>query len=89
MTKILSDLGTNQTLHDIFINLMMGEITLVTWLFWLMIAAVVSVVSGAIGGMLLAGRDIGYQLSAIMGSLLAPAGVIPAIAIGLILLKLI
>lgn len=89
MTKVLSDLGTEPILHSFFINLMRGEITLATGLFWLMIAAVISVISGAIGGILLAGRDIGYQLSAMMGSLLGPAGVIPAIAIGLILLKLI
>ena len=89
MTKILSDLGTDPTLHSLFINLMMGEITLATGFVWLIIATVISFIGGAVGGMLLAGRDIGYQLSAMMGSLLGPTGVIPAITIGLILLKLV
>jgi hypothetical protein len=40
-------------------------------------------VGGAIGGMLLAGKDIGYHLSAMLGALFAPAGVIPAILLGL------
>ncbi|YAI81516.1 MAG: hypothetical protein ACQJCO_06805 [cyanobacterium endosymbiont of Rhopalodia sterrenbergii] len=89
MAEIVGDLGANSTLHHFFMDLMMGEITLVTGLFWLLVAAVISVIGGAIGGVLLAGRDIGYQLSAMMGSLLGPAGVIPVIVVGLILLKLV
>lgn len=89
MAEILGDLGTNTTLHNFFVNLMMGEITLATGLLWLVVAAIISVIGGAIGGMLLAGKDIGYELSAILGSLLGPAGVIPAVAIGLILLRLV
>lgn len=88
MTKILGDLGADTSLHSFFVNLMMGEITLVTGLLWLVVAAIISVVGGAIGGVLLAGKDIGYQLSAMLGSLLGPAGVIPAVAVGLILLRL-
>ncbi|AUB39586.1 ABC-type spermidine/putrescine transport system, permease component II [Nostoc flagelliforme CCNUN1] len=45
-------------------------------------------VGGAIGGMLLAGKDIGYQFSAMLGALFAPAGVIPAILLGLAALNL-
>ncbi|XHU95429.1 MAG: hypothetical protein JJP05_06770 [cyanobacterium endosymbiont of Rhopalodia gibba] len=89
MTEILGDLGTNTTLHNFFVNLMMGEITLATGLLWLVVAAIISVIGGAIGGMLLAGKDIGYELSAMLGSLLGPAGVIPVVAIGLILLRLV
>ncbi|BBA78984.1 hypothetical protein RGRSB_0397 [cyanobacterium endosymbiont of Rhopalodia gibberula] len=89
MTEILDNLGTNPTIHNFFTNLMMGEITLVTGLLWLVVAAIISVISGAIGGVLLAGKDIGYQLSIMMGSLLGPAGVIPVVVIGLILLRLV
>jgi phage-related minor tail protein len=89
MTQILGELGTNPSLHSFFVSLMMGEITLVTSLLWLAVAAIISVVGGAIGGVLLAGKDIGYQLSAMLGSLLGPAGVIPAVAVGLVLLKLV
>jgi hypothetical protein len=45
-------------------------------------------VGGAIGGMLLAGKDIGYQLSATLGAFFGPLGVIPAILLGLAALNL-
>jgi hypothetical protein len=37
--------------------------------------------------MLLAGKDIGYQFSATIGSLFAPAGIIPALILGLFILN--
>lgn len=89
MTEILGNLETNPILHGFFNNLMMGEITLLTGLFWLLIAIIISGIGGAIGGMLLAGKDLGYQLAAIIGSLFGPAGVIPVAAIGLVVLKLV
>ncbi len=89
MTEILSRLGTNPMVQSFVSNLVVGEITLLTGLFWLIIAGIMSVIGGAIGGMLLAGKDLGYQLSAMMGSLLGPAGVIPVAAVGLVVLKLV
>ncbi len=89
MTEIFGNLATNSILHGFFHHLMMGEITLITGLFLLIIAALISMIGGAIGGMLLAGKDLGYQLSAMMGGLLGPAGVLPVALIGLVLLKLV
>ncbi|MEA5532667.1 hypothetical protein [Crocosphaera sp. XPORK-15E] len=89
MTDIMGYLSTDEVIQTFFSNLMVGEITLVTGLFWLMVAAVISAISGAIGGILLAGKDIGYELAAILGSLFGPAGVIPVAAIGLVILKFI
>ncbi|MHC5730099.1 MAG: asr0689 family protein [Nostoc sp.] len=54
---------------------------------WVIIATALSMVGGAIGGMLLAGKDIGYQFSAMLGALFAPAGAIPAIILGLAVLN--
>ncbi|MCC5604963.1 hypothetical protein [Nostoc favosum] len=65
-----------------------GELNIATEIVWLIIAAALSMVGGAIGGMLLAGKDIGYQFSAMLGALFAPAGVIPAIFLGLAALNL-
>jgi hypothetical protein len=44
-------------------------------------------IGGAISGMIIAGEEIGYQFSAMLGSLFAPAGVIPAIILGLFILS--
>ena len=68
---------------------MTGEITLLTGIFWLLFATVVSTLAGAVGGILLAGKDLGYELAAILGSLFGPAGVVPVAAIGLVILKVV
>jgi hypothetical protein len=75
-------------LNDLFTSLMVGDINLITGFVWLLIAIVLSMVGGAVGGMLLAGKDIGYEFSAMLGGLLAPAGAIPAIVLGLFVLNL-
>jgi hypothetical protein len=72
---------------DFLSSLLSGDINLMTSLLWLVIAAGLSIVGGAIGGILLAGKDLGYELAAMTGGLLGPAGVIPAIFIGLVLLN--
>ena len=73
---------------DFLSSLLSGDINLITSLVWLVIAAGLSIVGGAIGGVLLAGKDLGYELAAMTGGLLGPAGVIPAIFFGLLILKL-
>lgn len=73
---------------DFLSSLLSGDINLITSLVWLAIAAGLSIVGGAIGGVLLAGKDLGYELAAMTGGLLGPAGVIPAIFLGLLLLNL-
>jgi hypothetical protein len=45
-------------------------------------------IGGAIGGIILAGKDIGYKFAAIIGSLFAPVGVVPAVILGLFILNL-
>ncbi len=89
MTDFLSHLANNPNLHDFLHNLIAGEITWLTALFLLAIATAFSILGGAIGGILLAGKDLGYRLAAMIGGLFGPAGVIPTVAIGLVILKLI
>lgn len=73
---------------QIFANdLATGEITILTAIFWVTVASGISVIAGAIGGIWLAGKDLGYSLAAMIGSLFGPAGVIPAVIIGLAILK--
>ncbi|NEP05312.1 MULTISPECIES: hypothetical protein [Okeania] len=73
---------------QIFIsNLVTGEITILTAIFWLGVASGISIIAGAIGGIWLAGKDLGYSLAAMIGGLFGPAGVIPAVIVGLAILK--
>ncbi len=73
---------------DFLSSLLSGDINLMTSLVWLVIAASLSIIGGAIGGILLAGKDLGYELAAMTGGFLGPVGVIPAIFIGLLILNL-
>ncbi|MFB2772237.1 hypothetical protein ACE1AT_23560 [Pelatocladus sp. BLCC-F211] len=72
---------------DILTILASGDVNLFTGLLWLLIATVFSVIGGAIGGILLAGEELGYEFAATIGGLFAPAGVIPAMLLGLFLLN--
>jgi hypothetical protein len=83
MTEIL----TSPTLKDFLTTLAAGDINLVTGLVWLILAAALSIVGGAIGGVLVGGKDLGNQLAAMIGGLFGPTGVIPAVLIGLIILR--
>ncbi|MDZ8105660.1 MAG: hypothetical protein RM338_08545 [Nostoc sp. DedQUE12a] len=84
MQEILTSITTGSFLT----SLAAGELNIATEFVWLVTAIVLSMIGGAIGGMLLAGKDIGYELSAMLGALFAPAGVIPAIILGLAILNL-
>ncbi|MGB7444785.1 MAG: hypothetical protein WA919_27265 [Coleofasciculaceae cyanobacterium] len=85
----MTDLLTNSTIQSFLASLGTGEINLMTGLIWFILAAGLSVVGGAIGGILLAGKDLGYQLAAMIGGLFGPVGVMPAVIVGLVVLKLI
>ncbi len=87
MSDLIAYVSSNPSIQGFFSNLMTGEITLITGIFWLLFAGFISMIAGAIGGILLAGKDLGYELAAILGSLFGPAGVIPVAAIGLVVLK--
>jgi hypothetical protein len=84
MTNILTD----PHFKELLTSLAVGDINPMTGVVWLLIATALSMVGGAIGGMFLAGKDIGYEFSALLGGLFAPAGVIPAILLGLFILNL-
>jgi hypothetical protein len=85
----MKEVLANPNVSAFLTSLVAGDINIATGLVWLIIATILSMVGGAIGGMLLAGKDIGYQFSAMMGALFAPAGVIPAILLGLVVLNFI
>ncbi|WP_016949617.1 hypothetical protein [Anabaena sp. PCC 7108] len=63
------------------------ELNFTTAFTWLIIAVILSMIGGAIGGMILAGKDLGYKFAATIGSLFAPAGIIPALILGLLMMN--
>ncbi|MBE9005958.1 hypothetical protein IQ259_13090 [Fortiea sp. LEGE XX443] len=84
----MSELLSNFSVSDFLTSMVASDINLVTGLVWLIIATIISMIGGAIGGMILAGKDIGYSFSAMLGALFAPAGAIPAILLGFAVLTL-
>ncbi len=74
-------------MEEFLTTLANGELNIVTEFAWILIAATLSMVGGAIGAILLAGKDIGYQLSAMLGALFGPAGIIPGILLGFLVLN--
>ncbi|AUT02256.1 hypothetical protein CLI64_18730 [Nostoc sp. CENA543] len=76
-------------MNELITSMVTGDLTLVTGLLWLVVATVISMIGGAIGGMILAGKHIGYKFSATLGALFAPTGVIPTMIIGFALLSVI
>lgn len=86
--RLIIDLEAIPSFQLFASNLATGEITILTALFWLGVASGISIIAGAIGGIWLAGKDLGYSLAAMIGGLFGPAGVVPAVIIGLAILKL-
>ncbi|MGB3758080.1 MAG: hypothetical protein WBA07_17145 [Rivularia sp. (in: cyanobacteria)] len=84
----MADILTNYDLSGMMTTLMAGDLNLLTGFIWFIVATVVSMVGGAVGGMLLAGEELGYNFAAILGGLFGPAGVIPGAILGLIVLNL-
>ncbi len=87
INSLITNLNAIPSIHIFVSNLANGEITILTAIFWLGVASGISIIGGAIGGILLAGKDLGYNLAAMIGGLFGPAGVIPAVVVGLAILK--
>ncbi|MBD2292762.1 hypothetical protein H6G06_04495 [Anabaena sphaerica FACHB-251] len=75
-------------MNNLMTSLTTGELNLFTGLVLLLIATGFSMLGGAIGGIILAGKDFGYSFSATIGGLFGPTAAIPAILLGLCLLTI-
>ncbi|GGA42852.1 hypothetical protein [Okeania sp. KiyG1] len=87
VSNVITDLEAIPSFQIFISDLVTGEITLLTAIFWLGLASGISIIAGAIGGIWLARKDLGYSLAAMIGGLFGPAGVIPAVIVGLAILK--
>ncbi len=88
MNQIIQEFWHDPLVQDLIANFLNGEIDLATGAIWLTIAILFAIAGGAIGGMLLAGKDLGYRLAAMIGGLFGPAAVIPATVLGLLALRI-
>jgi hypothetical protein len=84
MEEIINDPLVNKLIT----SLVAGEVNFFTGVIWLIVATLMSIAGGAIGGLLIARKDLGYELSAILGGFFGPAGVIPTILLGLAILNI-
>lgn len=66
-----------------------GSLNVTAIVVWTLLAAVLAIAGGALAGIVLAGKDLGNQLAAMMGGMFGPVAVVPGVLLGLIVLKLI
>ena len=82
----MHDILSDPLLQGFVQDFVSQRVTLATGVVWLLIAIAFSIVGGALGGVVLAGKDLGARLSAMIGGLYGPAAIIPAATLGLALI---
>lgn len=70
-------------------QLITGQLNVLNIVIWTVLAFVLAMAGGAMTGMKLAAKDIGYELSALMGAMYGATGAVPGILLGLIVLAVI
>jgi hypothetical protein len=66
-----------------------GRITVLTVGLWTLLSLVLSIAAGAAAGVVLAGKDLGNSLAALMGGMYGPVAAVPGILAALIVLAFI
>jgi hypothetical protein len=75
-------------MEAIFVELVEGHITWETGALLCLVALAVGALGGAVSGVLLGGKHIGYGLAAMMGTFFGPIAALPGVLIALIALLL-
>ncbi len=76
-------------MSEVFSSLSAENITLISFVWGGLIALVVGIIGGAVGGIIVGGKHIGNELAAMMGAFYGPMATVPGILIGLLVLKFI
>lgn len=76
-------------MHDVMLELESGRLTIVTIVMWTLLSIVLSVAGGALAGLVLARKDLGASLAALMGAMYGPVAAVPGILAALIVLAFI
>ena len=70
-------------------NLSSGHINVLTTIVWLLIAGCIGALAGGVSAIKLGGKDLGTEVSLMMGIPFGVIAVLPGILVGLIVLKFI
>jgi len=73
-------------MHALWQHMLTGQLTWSTVAVWTVLSVPLSVAGGALGGMVLAGKDLGNGVAAMMGGMFGPVAATPGILLGLALL---
>jgi hypothetical protein len=76
-------------LTGIMDQLALGQITWLSGAVLCLVAVALGAIGGALGGMLVGGKHIGYGVSAMMGTFFGPIAALPGILLALVALLLI
>jgi hypothetical protein len=63
-----------------------GHLNTAGILLWTVVSILLSVAAGAVSGMVLAGKDLGFSLAALMGAMFGPVAAAPGVLAALIVL---
>tara|TARA_R110002124_G_scaffold139566_2_gene303763 strand:+ start:689 stop:919 length:231 start_codon:yes stop_codon:yes gene_type:complete len=72
-----------------FLSLSAENITLMSFAWGALVAVIVGIAAGAIGGIIVGGKHLGNELAAMMGAFFGPMATLPGVLLGLLVLKLI
>jgi hypothetical protein len=75
--------------HDVMLELESGRLTIVTSVMRPLLSIGGSVAGGALAGLVLARKDLGASLAALMGAMYGPVAAVPGILAALIVLAFI
>ncbi|MBL8473949.1 MAG: hypothetical protein KF778_06470 [Rhodocyclaceae bacterium] len=64
-------------------DLLSGHLTLATVLIWTFCALLIAMLGGALMGIRIAGKDLGYELAGLVGAFFGPVGTVPGVLVGL------
>jgi hypothetical protein len=76
-------------MHDVMLELVSGRLTAITIILWMVLSIVLSIAGGAVAGLILARKDLGASLAALMGAMYGPVAAVPGILAALIVLAFI
>jgi len=73
-------------MDEVMRELSAGRLTALTMILWTLLALLLSIMGGAVAGILMGRRHLGSGLAAAMGAMYGPSAAVPGILAGLIVL---
>ncbi len=73
-------------MDSILNDLASGQISWLTGTIWYVIALIIGVIAGAIGGMIIGAEHLGKELAAMMGGFFGPIAAAPGVLLAILIL---